>query len=1521
MFGSIVDMFAFRRTETPSPCAGWTETLIRHTPVRTWSHRLSDLFARVAPVPRPRRPALRAGLQIEVVEHRILLTEVPTLTYELSSQVDWTVGEWKTVHCNPEEDFYRFYDRVMDVPTSLGSTIDKAPVENLSLSGSLYLDSVYGAPKEYFPDLGTSAHDGYITVHYETGSAEGEFEPFVLQDLVLTAGVGAAFEQKILPDDRMAQVDNNDSKISLSLNVPIHAPGTDALEGMFVGATIFNFQVGDSGIDHNVFHEGKNSTKLKFSDNESSIEPGVYEALPLRVGSVVTFESQLSARTIGSPDCQVYKNYIKYGDYNYQAGGRASDSFVLKTYVSTIEVLYAGVSADSQFVDILINSDIAPQIYESGLYWFDLPPEDFDNPDYAQPEMLQALDTAVPAISPAAFQSSIQLANDFAAANPAAYLDIFSQYSSLDAPPLLPEDIIPSDTYIARIPTSLLQASPSPHSRLFVSLDSGNDGWIDGDVYEPPSRRADNFAEIRPDAVIDRFDWTPEGGVEGEYSIRWIRDLNEPLPLNLFWSEDVSWDAADAPAADTLSMQTLVSPGRYPFQFSREDFVDAELSDRYLIAHVDPPPPTVPIRGMLFETNERNNETAREVPDIEVTHAELIDPSDGTLPYLQVDYKISNTSLHRPADLEFFWTDYPLAADTEGRKELIGAVHQQTNIEVGEYQVKINTRDFGGRPEWATYLYLMADDQNLIREYDEENNTIEIEATADIDIQSSSLEWKWGNEATGGGLLFEYRVTGFLSEPVPIRFTWENEDTRRAVQDFQSATVPGTYPVTLSGKAFNALSSLWKDGDRLTATADPENAVDETDELNNRRELPLTLIAPQYTVEVNPDPALRKHVHTVYVVMNSPNPVPVGGYGAFWTDVVPSDPEIPDPEIMVTYGGEYLSGVQSGYVLYPYDAFKMQVGSYIRTWDWIEPPGKTLVDDTIETFEDGLATLIGEIRNNKTLPRAVNVLLLVEDLLEIYNAKYTAQEDVLVAPVNDDFRPVPGPLTKTINLEVALEHKLALAAYYAGSLASGQLLGTAIATVMLPPPVSAPLVALQALASGLFFVGSQLAYNYAADPPDPDYTQNVVPRTPELSIDLSDMSQLERLAFATSAKYYALKVAENEARDKSDGALLAGDAIWVGRQLASASAFADEALVVDLQLQAIQDRLGLLKAVDVNREAIASFVTQYGLPEEFRTIMQDLGVSPERLEAVQQEFSELTPSSVDHEPVDLQLLMLSQSLSSANAAFSGLRQAAQIRIESGTGVLTSIDETTLEEIVQRRSEIDSLLDAEADWSVLYPLVEGFRQFLRNLVEETNDIQAVAEHLDFAYAVTLSLGFRLPSQVEAVVVNDGSSQRSVVRSITVDFDSDVTVSEGAFEVANSQGEQVIVFAAISQVDGKTRAVLTFSGSLVDSSGSLLDGNYQLLVNTTRIADSAGHPVAGDDSLVAGTVRSFTFHRLAGDGDGDRDVDADDVLLFRHSYLKTVSSSLFDAAFDMDGDGDVDMADYLLFRGNYRKRLDG
>lgn len=172
----------------------------------------------------------------------------------------------------------------------------------------------------------------------------------------------------------------------------------------------------------------------------------------------------------------------------------------------------------------------------------------------------------------------------------------------------------------------------------------------------------------------------------------------------------------------------------------------------------------------------------------------------------------------------------------------------------------------------------------------------------------------------------------------------------------------------------------------------------------------------------------------------------------------------------------------------------------------------------------------------------------------------------------------------------------------------------------------------------------------------------------------------------------------------------------------------------------------------------------------------------------------------------------------------------------------------------------------------------------------------------------------PPVVQAVVINDGRIQRSMVDSITVSFSEAITFDPSAFEldvVNPTTGVATPVAATITptlSADG-LHVTLTFSGSGIINH-SLADGNYILTVHGSGVQDAAG------DAMVSDSVTRF--HRLFGDVDGDGHVTAGDLLAWRAALNQTSSSSHYVWYLDYDGSDVIDSIDYNQAISRYLSR---
>jgi hypothetical protein len=178
-------------------------------------------------------------------------------------------------------------------------------------------------------------------------------------------------------------------------------------------------------------------------------------------------------------------------------------------------------------------------------------------------------------------------------------------------------------------------------------------------------------------------------------------------------------------------------------------------------------------------------------------------------------------------------------------------------------------------------------------------------------------------------------------------------------------------------------------------------------------------------------------------------------------------------------------------------------------------------------------------------------------------------------------------------------------------------------------------------------------------------------------------------------------------------------------------------------------------------------------------------------------------------------------------------------------------------------------------------------------------------LDSAPA-TVTVKVTAAPTVKSVVFNDGSAQRSLVRSVTITFDTLVTFDGGAFSLLRDGGGNPTRTRRITTVNGETVVRLTFSGSATQYR-SLADGNWTLTVFSNRVHR------ADDRSVVMSADSVTTFHRYFGDADGDRDVDAADQAAFDAAFGQTDAASL--ATFDVNNNKSIGAVDRTEFNKRF------
>jgi predicted outer membrane repeat protein len=200
----------------------------------------------------------------------------------------------------------------------------------------------------------------------------------------------------------------------------------------------------------------------------------------------------------------------------------------------------------------------------------------------------------------------------------------------------------------------------------------------------------------------------------------------------------------------------------------------------------------------------------------------------------------------------------------------------------------------------------------------------------------------------------------------------------------------------------------------------------------------------------------------------------------------------------------------------------------------------------------------------------------------------------------------------------------------------------------------------------------------------------------------------------------------------------------------------------------------------------------------------------------------------------------------------------------------------------------------------------------------------------------------PITVSNVEVNDGSAQRSEVRSLTVTFSGPVSFANGnaaaAFQLEHVQDSTNVnnLTATVStNAAGQTLVTLTFTtvGNAAaevdpvsaDNGGkaSLADGRYQLTVLGSAVFDAAlgwaldvdgtpGGDYVSPTDTQGGGPGQLKLYRLFGDADGNGIADQLDLGQFRAADNSVLSNAAYVAFLDADNSGTIDQLDLGQFR---------
>ena len=178
------------------------------------------------------------------------------------------------------------------------------------------------------------------------------------------------------------------------------------------------------------------------------------------------------------------------------------------------------------------------------------------------------------------------------------------------------------------------------------------------------------------------------------------------------------------------------------------------------------------------------------------------------------------------------------------------------------------------------------------------------------------------------------------------------------------------------------------------------------------------------------------------------------------------------------------------------------------------------------------------------------------------------------------------------------------------------------------------------------------------------------------------------------------------------------------------------------------------------------------------------------------------------------------------------------------------------------------------------------------------------------SVTVTVSAVTPD-VKSFVVNDGSVQRSMVRTLTVAFTVPVTLDAGAITLTNTTTNTAVSFTAAT-ADGGTTYVLTPTSGREYS--SLADGVYSLVVHPAGV-----HSAADASAVMTGSDRTYSFFRLAEDGNGDGSVTIADFNGLAASFNLSAGQAGYAAAYDSNDDNAVTIADFNALASRFNRTI--
>ena len=728
-----------------------------------------------------------------------------------------------------------------------------------------------------------------------------------------------------------------------------------------------------------------------------------------------------------------------------------------------------------------------------------------------------------------------------------------------------------------------------------------------------------------PDITPTALAFDASGGLNYGYTIS-NADLPQTTTVDLYWASGTTPGTEIGDPVVTTTTET--AQGTTPLQTSRAALGDAPQGATYLLAVADP--------SNAIAAGDSADVEVVELPDLSVS--DLAYDAQGDVTF---DAEAQDAEPPASAAVDLFWSS------TESLAGALGSPIFNTTLASAlgvPDAITVPASLLSNSPDGARFLVAAIDPQDQEAKVDDPSEVAAIPLT---DIQAVDFAWN-----PAGGATLSYKVIGSdLPEATDVTLWWATGPTRGTITETAGArevtpTLSGTGTLPIPSSAFLAPPQGTND---LIAIINQTKAVEL---LSGDVVVPLglapALTAPKVAFVPNPGGALQKNLlYSVQVSVTNTAPVPLD-FTMDDKELFPNLQVVPVvPSQAADDQGVDLGVVQAGDT----PVFPLGSGTFTRTWTWIDPSDNLSDYDTLGDiwnkswnglYKD-LASYIGSLfEGNIITPGTSKLLVGFADLAQkiiknidgplntIYSETITYAAQVQ-SPVQDN-----SPATQ-VSQDFTLDVPDELQTHYANytidkvsATSSISLALKAVQTMIVQPELIPELTgtAVGFMTAAAFLLDRAVdQYDDAVDPPDSNFTMIPTPAPVDLpAVDSLPAGAAKDLA-ETALQLQALETAADTARNRGDGARLAGDASWEARQLLASSTYSAQASALlstfagqfakmEVALDAVPQTLG----VDVD-----SYLVTNPFPAQVVQALEAFGISPGVVTNLRQNMAQLVP--------------------------------------------------------------------------------------------------------------------------------------------------------------------------------------------------------------------------------------------------------------------------------------------------------